>query len=105
MLWSRDEERRRARSEESDDERDNWKKEERETEDKIEGCVQKRHADGGTESGRGRRRGVLESEDQQPYRRLQMTGKARDEEEDRNIASSLSRLAQNDVILIGHHNI
>ena len=42
MVWSREEEGRRARSEESDDESDTWKKEERETEDKIEGCVQKR---------------------------------------------------------------
>ena len=29
--------------------------------------MQKRHADCGTEGGRGRRRGVLESEDQRPY--------------------------------------
>ena len=42
MVWSRDEEGRRARSEGSDDERDTWKKEERKTEDKMEGCVQKR---------------------------------------------------------------
>ena len=34
------------------------------------------------ESGRGRRRGVLESEDLQPHLRPQMTGQARDEEED-----------------------
>ena len=34
------------------------------------------------ESGRGRRRGVLESEDLQPHRPPQMTGQARDEEED-----------------------
>ena len=41
MVWWRDEGR-RACSEESDDEGDNWKKEERETEDKMGGCVQKR---------------------------------------------------------------
>ena len=81
MVWSGDEEGRRARSEESDDERDTRKKEERETEDKMGGFVQKRHADCGTESGRARRQGVLESEDVQPYRWPQMTGKARDEEE------------------------
>ena len=63
MVWPRDEEGRRAHIEESDDERDTWKTEERETEDKMEGCVQKRHADCGTESGRGSRQGVLESED------------------------------------------
>ena len=56
--------------------------EERETEDKIEGCVQTRHADCGTESGRGRRRGVLESEDLQPYRQPQMTATAREEEDE-----------------------
>ena len=57
MVWSRDEERRRARGgEESDDERDSRKKEESETEDRTGGCVQTRHADCGTESGRGRRR-------------------------------------------------
>ena len=67
MVWSRDEERRRARDgEESDDERDYRKKEERETEDRMGGCVQTRHADCGTESGRGRRRDVLEGRDQQP---------------------------------------
>ena len=43
--------------------------------------MQKRHADCGTESGRGRSRGVLESEDLQPYRQPRMTGKARDEED------------------------
>ena len=42
MVWSRDEEGRRVRSEESDDERDTLTKEERETEDKMEGRVQKR---------------------------------------------------------------
>ena len=40
LKWSRDEEGRRARGEESDDERDTWKKEERETEDKMEGDMQ-----------------------------------------------------------------
>ena len=80
MVWSRAEEGRRARSDKGDDERETWKKEERETEDKMEGCVQKRHAYCETESGRGRRQGVLESEDLQPYRPPQMKGKARDEE-------------------------
>ena len=36
----------------------------------------------GRTGGRGRRRGVLESEDLQQYRRPQTTGKARDEEDD-----------------------
>ena len=63
MVWSRGEEGRRAHSEESDDEKDTCKKKERETEDKMEGYVQKRHADCGTESGRTRGQGVLESED------------------------------------------
>ena len=36
LNWSGDDEGRRARSEESDDERDTWKREERETEDKME---------------------------------------------------------------------
>ena len=66
MVWSRDEEGKRARSEKSDDEKDTWIKEERKTEDTMEGWVQNRHADCRTESGRGRRRGVPESEDQQP---------------------------------------
>ena len=68
-VWSRDEEGRRARSEESDDGRDTWKKEEMETEDKMEGRVQKRRMQtvgprAGEEGDRAYRR---ESEDQQPY--------------------------------------
>ena len=43
---------RRSRSEESDDESDTGEKEERETKDKVEGCVQEGHADCRTERGR-----------------------------------------------------
>ena len=81
MVWSGDEDGRSAHSEESDDEIYTRKKEQRETKDKMAGCVQKRHADCGTERWRGRRQGVLESDNQQPYRRPQKTGKARDEAE------------------------
>ena len=40
------------RSEESDDDSDTGGKEERETKDKVEGCVQEGHADCRTERGR-----------------------------------------------------
>ena len=40
MVWARHEDGRRSRSEESDDESDTGEKEERETKDKVEGCVQ-----------------------------------------------------------------
>ena len=40
MVWTRHEDGRRSRSEESDDESDTGEKEERETKDKVEGCVQ-----------------------------------------------------------------
>ena len=43
---------RRSRSEESDDESDTGEREERETKDKVEGCVQEGHADCRTERGR-----------------------------------------------------
>ena len=43
---------RRAGVEESDDESDTGEKEERETKDKVEGCVQEGHADCRTERGR-----------------------------------------------------
>ena len=49
MVWARHEDRRRSRSEESDDESDTGEKEERETKDKVEGCVQEGHADCRTE--------------------------------------------------------
>ena len=39
MVWARHEDGRRSRSEESDDESDTGEKEERETKDKVEGCV------------------------------------------------------------------
>ena len=42
----------RSHSEESDDESDTGEKEERETKDKVEGCVQEGHADCRTERGR-----------------------------------------------------
>ena len=48
----KDEDGRRSRSEESDDESDTGGKEERETKDKVEGCVQEGHADCRTERGR-----------------------------------------------------
>ena len=50
--WARHEDGRRSRSEESDDESDTGEKEERETKDKVEGCVQEGHADCRTERGR-----------------------------------------------------
>ena len=56
----------RSRSEESDDESDTGGKEERETKDKVEGCVQEGHAACRTERGRWRRQGLLERDDQQP---------------------------------------
>ena len=52
MVWARHEDGRRSRSEESDDESDTGEKEERETKDKVEGCVQEGHADCRTERGR-----------------------------------------------------
>ena len=52
MVWARHEDGRRSRSEESDDESDTGEKEERETKDKVEGCVQEGHADCMTERGR-----------------------------------------------------
>ena len=48
----RHEDGRRSRSEESDDKSDTGEKEERETKDKVEGCVQEGHADCMTERGR-----------------------------------------------------
>ena len=51
MVWARHEDGRRSRSEESDDESDTREKEERETKDKVEGCVQEEHADCRTERG------------------------------------------------------
>ena len=51
---------------ESDDESDTGEREERETKDKVEGCVQEGHADCRTERGRRRRQGLLERDDQQP---------------------------------------
>ena len=50
--WARHEDGGRSRSEESDDESDTGEKEERETKDKVEGCVQEGHADCRTERGR-----------------------------------------------------
>ena len=47
--------------------------------------MQKRHADCVTESGRGRRQGVLESDDQQPNLRPQITGK----DEERSLTAHL----------------
>ena len=52
MVWARHEDGGRSRSEESDDESDTGEKEERETKDKVEGCVQEGHADFRTERGR-----------------------------------------------------
>ena len=52
MVWARHEDGRRSRSEESDDESDTGEKEERETKDKVEGCVQEGHADCRTKRGR-----------------------------------------------------
>ena len=49
MVWARHEDGRRSRSEESDDESDTGEKEERETKDKVERCVQEGHADCRTE--------------------------------------------------------
>ena len=49
MVWARHEDGRRSRSGESDDESDTGEKEERETKDKVEGCVQEGHADCRTE--------------------------------------------------------
>ena len=51
MALARHEDGRRSRSEESDDESDTGEKEERETKDKVEGCVQEGHADCRTERG------------------------------------------------------
>ena len=66
MVWARHEDGGRSRSEESDDESDTGEKEERETKDKVEGCVQEGHADCRTERGRWRRQGLLERDHQQP---------------------------------------
>ena len=54
MVWARHDDGRRSRSEESDDESDRAYRgnEERETKDKVEGCVQEGHADCRTERGR-----------------------------------------------------
>ena len=52
MVWARHEDGERSCSEESDDESDTGEKEERETKDKVEGCVQEGHADCRTERGR-----------------------------------------------------
>ena len=52
MVWARHEDGGRSRSEESDGESDTGEKEERETKDKVEGCVQEGHADCRTERGR-----------------------------------------------------
>ena len=46
MVWARHKDGRRSRSEESDDESDTGEKEERETKDKVEGCVQERAREG-----------------------------------------------------------
>ena len=43
MVWARHEDGRRSHSEDSDDESDTGEKEERETKDKVEGCVQEGH--------------------------------------------------------------
>ena len=51
VVWARHEDGGRSRSEESDDESDTGEKEERETKDKVEGCVQEGHADCRTERG------------------------------------------------------
>ena len=45
MVWARHEDGRRSRREESDDESDTGGKEQRETKDKVEGCVQAGHVD------------------------------------------------------------
>ena len=67
MVWACHEDGRRSViSEESDDESDTGEKEERETKDKVEGCVQEGHADCRTEGERRRRRRLLERDDQQP---------------------------------------
>ena len=52
MVWARHEDGRRSCSEESDDESDTGEKEERETKDKVEGCVQEGHAECRTDRGR-----------------------------------------------------
>ena len=52
IVWAGHEDGRRSRSEESDDESDTGEKEERETKDNVEGCVQEGHADCRTERGR-----------------------------------------------------
>ena len=52
MVWARHEDGRRSPSEESDDETDTGEKEQRETKDKVEGCVQEGHVDCRTERGR-----------------------------------------------------
>ena len=51
-VWARREDGRSSRSEESDDESDTGEKEERETKNKVEGCVQEGHAYGRTARGR-----------------------------------------------------
>ena len=52
MVRARHEDGRRSRSDESDDESDTGGKEERDTKDNVEGCVQEGHADCRTERGR-----------------------------------------------------
>ena len=51
MVWARHEDGRRSRSEESDERKRYRGKEERETKDKVEGCVQEGHADCRAERG------------------------------------------------------
>ena len=57
------------------------KKEERTTENKMEGRVSTRFEKYWTESGRGDRQGDVEKKDHQLYRRPYMMGKARGKEE------------------------
>ena len=52
MIWASHEDGRRSHSEECDDESDTGEKEEWETKDKVEGCVQEGHAHCRSERGR-----------------------------------------------------
>ena len=57
---------------------------------KMERCMQERYDRGGTERGQRNKQGSMEEEDKQLYRRPQMTGQAREEEEEESFHLSIS---------------
>ena len=57
------------------------KKKKRAAKPKMERCMQERHDRGGVERGERNKQGSMEEQDHQLYRRPQMTGKTREEED------------------------